>query len=301
MIDKENLIVCGDYGGTNFTVAIYSLSGVSVLKKDFIAKQFSVYGIDECVNVISSSIKSIPLKKKSLSALSIGISGLRYNKDKELMTKKLKVKTGIKNIICDSDAITALEGAFLSGDGAILISGTGSVIYGKYKKKVFRAGGWGRYIGDEGSGYWIGVQALNKLGIFFDYNIKNRYTKFFENEFGITPDNMLDKIYKNNFKISSIAEKIILSKERDAYLFSDILESAADNLALLISDYINISKCSLPLKVALSGSTINKENRLTKLLNEAVKKYFGKKVLLINPENSPQYGAFLLAKKKFKI
>lgn len=301
MIQNEKYIICGDYGGTNFSVAVYSASGELAYKKDFSAKQFSVYGIDECINIINNSLKSIPVKKNSISALSIGISGLRYTKDKELMTKKLKLKTGIKNIISESDAITALEGAFLSGDGAILISGTGSVIYGKHRDKVLRAGGWGRYIGDEGSGYWIGVQALNKLCVFFDYNIKNRFTRFFDNEFGIAPDNLLDKIYKNNFKISSIAEKIILSKTKDAYLFSDILENAADNLALLISDYINISKCNLPLRVALSGSTINKQNRLTSLLQKSVKKYFGKKVILIHPENNPQYGAFLLAKKKFKI
>lgn len=301
MNHNKNFIICGDYGGTCFSIAVYSASGELIHENDFRAKQFSVFGLDECVKIINDSLKKIPLNKKSISALSIGISGLRYNKDKEAMSKKLKLKTGIKNILSESDAITALEGAFMSEDGAILISGTGSVIYGKYKDKIFRAGGWGRYIGDEGSGYWIGAEALNKLGIFFDYGISNRYTKFFEKEFGITSGNMLDKIYKDNFKISSAAEKIILAKSHDANLFKDILVSAADNLALLISDYINISKCTLPIKVALSGSTINNENRLTRYLHEAVKKYFGKKVILINPQNTPHYGAFLLAKKKFKI
>jgi N-acetylglucosamine kinase-like BadF-type ATPase len=301
MKNEEKYLVCCDYGGTKLSLTVLSVSGEKLFENISIAMQYSVYGSDECINIIKSAVSKIPFEKKNITAFSIGVSGLRYEKDKKSFEKKLRKSLNIKNIIAESDAITALEGAFSGGDGALLISGTGSVIYGLSKKKILRAGGWGRILGDEGSGYRIGAESLNKLGVFFDYNITNKYTRFFENEFGITRENLLDKVYKDRFDIASIAEKIILSKSQDAYLFKDILISAADNLALLISDYINISKCSLPLKVALSGSTINKENRLTKLLIETVKKYFRKKVVLVKPQNTPQFGAFLLAKKKFKF
>lgn len=301
MRNKENYLVCCDYGGTKLSLTVFSHEGEELYENVFNSKQYSVYGLEECVNIIKSAVSKIPFERKNILAFSIGVSGLRYEKDKKSFEKKLRKPLNIKNIFAESDAITALAGAFPGGEGALLISGTGSVIYGLSKKKIFRAGGWGRILGDEGSGYRIGAESLNKLGVFFDYNITNKYTRFFENEFGITRENLLDKVYKDRFDIASIAEKIILSKSQDAYLFKDILISAADNLALLISDYINISKCTLPLKVALSGSTINKENKLTKLLTETVKKYFGKKVVLVKPQNTPQFGAFLLAKRKFKF
>ena len=45
--------------------------------------------------------------------------------------------------------------------GVVLIAGTGSIAYGvNHDGFAARAGGWGYVLGDEGSGYWIGRQAL---------------------------------------------------------------------------------------------------------------------------------------------
>ena len=46
-------------------------------------------------------------------------------------------------------------------DGIALISGTGSVAWGRTADgRTARAGGWGYLLGDEGSGYWVGRQAV---------------------------------------------------------------------------------------------------------------------------------------------
>jgi glucosamine kinase len=45
--------------------------------------------------------------------------------------------------------------------GVAAISGTGSNVFGVgFGGEPWRAGGWGHLLGDEGSGYWLGVQAL---------------------------------------------------------------------------------------------------------------------------------------------
>lgn len=47
------------------------------------------------------------------------------------------------------------------GPGLVIISGGGTVAYGKNRAgKERRLGGWGHQLGDEGSGYWIGLEAL---------------------------------------------------------------------------------------------------------------------------------------------
>ena len=59
------------------------------------------------------------------------------------------------------DMVIALEAAFGSGPGVIVIAGTGSIAYGRNGEgTIARAGGWGFAISDEGSGHWIGRRAV---------------------------------------------------------------------------------------------------------------------------------------------
>jgi N-acetylglucosamine kinase-like BadF-type ATPase len=57
------------------------------------------------------------------------------------------------------------EGARRAGEGIIVISGTGSIAYGrKANGTIARTGGLGPEKGDEGSGYWIGKEWLKRTG-----------------------------------------------------------------------------------------------------------------------------------------
>lgn len=60
--------------------------------------------------------------------------------------------------------------AHAAGENAVaLISGTGSLAWGRRADgRDGRAGGWGPLLGDEGSGYWIGMQALRALVLAHD-------------------------------------------------------------------------------------------------------------------------------------
>lgn len=59
------------------------------------------------------------------------------------------------------DMVIAMEAAFGSGPGVIVIAGTGSIAYGRNAGgEIARAGGWGYAISDEGSGHWIGRAAV---------------------------------------------------------------------------------------------------------------------------------------------
>ncbi|MGA9528409.1 MAG: BadF/BadG/BcrA/BcrD ATPase family protein [Terriglobales bacterium] len=62
------------------------------------------------------------------------------------------------------DSVIALEAAFGSGPGVIAIAGTGSIVFGRDATgHSARAGGWGFAISDEGSGHWIGRQAVSAV------------------------------------------------------------------------------------------------------------------------------------------
>jgi N-acetylglucosamine kinase len=64
-------------------------------------------------------------------------------------------------IIIESDAFIASIGAIGVDPGILLIAGTGSIVIGRDRNRVmFRVGGWGPHFGDEGSGFWIGREAV---------------------------------------------------------------------------------------------------------------------------------------------
>ncbi|NKB70557.1 MAG: hypothetical protein GKR89_26095 [Candidatus Latescibacteria bacterium] len=63
-----------------------------------------------------------------------------------------------------SDAQGALEGALGGRPGLIVIAGTGSMVLGKDGDETYlRAGGWGPALGDQGSGYSLGLAGLRAV------------------------------------------------------------------------------------------------------------------------------------------
>lgn len=62
------------------------------------------------------------------------------------------------------DMVIAHEAAFFGAPGVVVIAGTGSMAYGVNQRgETARAGGWGPMISDEGSGTWIGKEAVRML------------------------------------------------------------------------------------------------------------------------------------------
>ncbi len=63
-----------------------------------------------------------------------------------------------------NDALVALEAGAPGEAGVVIISGTGSIAYGRNRRNEgARAGGWGHVLGDEGSGFWIGRAAMRAV------------------------------------------------------------------------------------------------------------------------------------------
>ena len=67
-------------------------------------------------------------------------------------------------VVVVNDALIALAAGAGDTPGIVIIAGTGSIAYGRNARRdAARSGGWGHIIGDEGSGYWIGREALSAV------------------------------------------------------------------------------------------------------------------------------------------
>ena len=70
---------------------------------------------------------------------------------------------GVERSEVVGDEVIALDAAFQGGPGILQIAGTGSNTIGRAPDGSREsAGGWSSRLGDEGSGYWIGLHAMRR-------------------------------------------------------------------------------------------------------------------------------------------
>ena len=90
----------------------------------------------------------------------IGLAGLTIDAVREWAEREIRDVVG-GDLLLAGDEEIALDGAFRGGPGILIIAGTGSNVLGRAADgAMYHAGGWGPALGDEGSGFWIGQEAL---------------------------------------------------------------------------------------------------------------------------------------------
>jgi glucosamine kinase len=73
------------------------------------------------------------------------------------------------------DEVIALDAAFKGGPGILQIAGTGSNCIGRAPDGGWEScGGWSSRLGDEGSGYWIGLHAVRRALRAYDHEQPTR-------------------------------------------------------------------------------------------------------------------------------
>lgn len=106
---------------------------------------------------------AVPLSE--VDAVGVGLAGLGRADDRQRILPILE-RLGLdpRRLFLTHDAHIALVGGVGEDVGVILIAGTGSIAYGRTPSgEELRCGGWGSLLGDEGSGYALGLNALREI------------------------------------------------------------------------------------------------------------------------------------------
>lgn len=296
-----------DGGGTKTKCILTDFNLNPIYETGGAASNFLVIGTEKVavtiLELIKDCIDSKNISIDDLQAVVLGTTGGGRRNDAELLEKQIfdyaeQKSLKINKFKVESDARIALEGAFSGKSGSILIAGTGSIMFGKDNKgEIHRVGGFGRYIGDEGSGYRIGRKGLNAVARYMDGRAKStKIADLLDQEFSIsTSEHLITEVYRNNFNIASVAPLVFESAESGDKIAQRILEDEADELL----QHITAMKVKLNiemLKVSLIGSILTMPNYFSYLFNEKVVRRFAD-VKIMEAEHSPQFGAALLAKQ----
>ena len=113
-------------------------------------------------DVVRDALASCEMTHVTPRVLSIGVAGAGRDAERQELWQALVSRDLASELVIHSDFSIALDDAFGDGPGVLLISGTGSVAFGRSPAgATARCGGWGPICGDEGSGAWIGRKALS--------------------------------------------------------------------------------------------------------------------------------------------
>lgn len=141
------------------------------------------------------------------AAICLGIAGVDRPDDAAVVHGIMK-RIGYKaRMLVVNDALVALEAGAPGEAGIVIISGTGSIAYGRNASgQAARSGGWGYVLGDEGSGYWIGRAALRAvLREADDRGPRTALTPMLLEHFGVTQaQGLIHEVYRSDLKPSAI-------------------------------------------------------------------------------------------------
>ena len=103
-----------------------------------------------------------------VSVVTAGVSGLTTREaDAAALLARID-DPAVHEVILAHDSTTSFLGALGDERGAVVAAGTGVVTLAVGAERVARVDGWGYLVGDAGSGYWIGREALDAVMREFD-------------------------------------------------------------------------------------------------------------------------------------
>jgi N-acetylglucosamine kinase-like BadF-type ATPase len=170
------------------------------------------------------------------AAICLGIAGVDRPADFSVILGIMRRIGHQARVLVVNDALVALEAGAPGAPGVVIVSGTGSIAYGRNREReAARAGGWGYVLGDEGSGYWIGRAALRAVLREADQRgQQTALTPLLLKHFGIAQaQGLLHEVYYSNLRpsaIGSLAQCVEAAFREGDSAAIGILRAAANEL-----------------------------------------------------------------------
>ncbi|GCE26897.1 N-acetylglucosamine kinase [Dictyobacter alpinus] len=150
-----------DGGGSKTLAVIVNARGEEVGRGQAGSSNYTSVGLEQAISNIYAAVEQarLPLGTEfSIEKAWLGLAAVDRPADYAALAPKVEHLAGTVFLTNDAElALSALPGTV----GVVLIAGTGSISLGRNAQGITtRAGGWGNLLGDEGSGYALGSQAL---------------------------------------------------------------------------------------------------------------------------------------------
>jgi len=149
-----------DAGGTKTVGLLADETGRVVAEARGTGANLQTHGELEVEKVFDGILEAVGARGE-IAAVCLGIAGVDRPRDEEVIRGILRRLGYRETARVVNDAAIALVAGAEERVGIVILAGTGSIAYGADREgHTARSGGYGFLLADEGSGYWLGHQAL---------------------------------------------------------------------------------------------------------------------------------------------
>ncbi|MEQ8673105.1 MAG: BadF/BadG/BcrA/BcrD ATPase family protein [Aggregatilineales bacterium] len=290
-----------DGGGSTVRVAIFTPqldliaeSTGSTANPNTVGHETAAYNIQ---NTIMGTLERAKLTHNQVACVGIGVGGAAPEREGNWLNNLIEEIMPVTIIAISSDYEIALTGAHGEHRGILVLCGTGSLAYGVNSTgETALVGGWGWLLGDEGSGYWIGLQALNAVIRATEKRAQQTtLTNAIFSHLKLTERQEIIKwaYAKSRTRDVATLAPLVLEHATDGDTVAmQIVEKAARELALQCRAVMQqLAMEALP--IAFAGSLLTHNNPLSLLLCDLLKIE-----IILQPKYVPVVGAAIIALNK---
>ena len=259
-----------DAGGTS-TVAALSKDGEFAREARGRGGNATTVGVDDAADVIITTIREV-LAGASPDAIYVGAAGAGRKRIADELRELIQSAFRGARIVVGDDAAIAFRAAIPDGDGAVLIAGTGSTAYAEHGEQSQRVGGLGYLAGDEGSAFWIGIQAVKLYGRVLDGRAgRDETTDLVARLLDVTDrEGYIAALYDRAVdpaQVAALAPSIIAFAGKGNRASTKIVQQAAQELGDLVKAALRaVQLLEASPRIALAGGLFRENSVLTFLV-----------------------------------
>lgn len=258
------------------------------------------YGIETATQNLRELVKNLSLAGP-LDAAFLSLGGVLSTRDRQAVRTICETLelAPLEQVGIHHDAVGALAGGLLGEPGMVVVTGTGSICYGRNAKgEEGRAGNWGPLFGDEGSGHWLGKEALRAVALAHDGRGEpTRLTGEVMQWLALTElDDLLHRLYVEGLsrsEIAAFAPIVLRLVEKGDAVARNVLIRGCDLLARCVETVHRHIFTESEAPTVIVGGLSQNETYLA-AFREAVKNT-GRPTSVVLPKLSPVMGSGLLA------
>lgn len=261
-----------DAGGTS-TLAASSRDGALVREVRKPGANATTIGTDDAADIIITAIREVA-QGEMPDAIYVGAAGAGRERVAAELREMIEIPFREARVVIGDDTAIALRAAIPDGDGAVLIAGTGSVAYAEHGESARRVGGLGYLAGDEGSAFWIGMQAVKLYGRVLDGRATRDETTDLVARALDAPDRerYIEALYDETTKpakIAALAPSIVAFAGKGNRASTKIVQQAAQELGDLVKSALRaVDLLDGAPRIALAGGLFRENSLLSFLIEQ---------------------------------